>query len=131
MTDEPPVLSIGAVLGDPDAESMAWKRAIGALAKQVRSLREGAESPLHVNVVYHVDGRLVANEFTGVRTGRFDRGTRHLMVQAAVPREAVEDRTKVLLELLRNSIDEAESFAVGKGIATDLGAIRALVSVLD
>ena len=130
MTGGPPVLSIGVVLGDSDPESMAWKRAINALSRQVQELRQGTSSPLHLNVVYHVDGRLAPNEFTGVRAGRFDKGARHLMVQAAVPRGQDEGRPALLNQLLCDAIDEAESFAINEGLASNLAGIRALVSRL-
>jgi hypothetical protein len=63
MTDDAPVLSIGAVLGDSDADSMAWSRAMGALSAKVQSLRRGVTSPVRLSVAYHVDGRLVPNTF--------------------------------------------------------------------
>jgi hypothetical protein len=42
-----------------------WRRAIGALGKDVVAVRNGVESPLRVNVVYHVDGKLAPIEFEG------------------------------------------------------------------
>lgn len=128
MTGAPPVLSIGAVLGDSDAENMAWKRAVSALGKQVALGREEVSSPLNVNVVYHVDGRLKPNQFSGVRTGRFDAVQRHLIVQAAIPSGPAEDRRMTLVCLLSDAIDEAESFAAQKQIADGLCELRALVS---
>ena len=128
--DEPAMLSIGAILGDSDAENMAWKRAINALTKQAQARRADVSSPLGVNVVYHVNGRLVPNEFEGVRTGWFDKERRHLVVQAAVPDEPTDDRSAVLLTLLHASIDEAERFARSKGLADSLPELRALVEHL-
>jgi hypothetical protein len=127
MQGDVPALSIGAVLGDADAENMSWKRAINALSKQVQAIREGVTSPVRLNVVYHVDGKLVPNEFEGVRTGRFDQRAVHLMVQAAVPVGPVEDRQAVLLSLLQDAVLEAERFAQKKGLADELAAIRAVV----
>jgi hypothetical protein len=126
----PAVLSVGAVLGDSDSESLAWRRAIGSLGKQVMGAREGVESPLRVNVVFHVDGKLVPNEFTGVRTGRFSKSDSHLLVQAAVPAGPVEDRRRVLLALLTEGIREAEAFARERGIAESLDAIRAIAQIV-
>jgi hypothetical protein len=128
---EPAVLSIGAVLGDADAENMAWKRAINAVSKQLRSYRSDVSSPLRLNVVFHVNGRLAPNEFAGVRTGRFDRQARHLAIQAAVPDGSGDDRHAVLLALLRDSIDEAERFAHSNRIAEELSELRALISRLE
>ena len=131
MADEPAALSIGAVFGDPDATNMAWKRAINALGLQVQSARVGVVSPLRVNVVYHVNGRLVPNEFAGVRTGRFSAKNAHLMVQAAVPDAASPDQPEVLMDLLRDAVSAAEEFGRKKKIADSLEAIRGLVSELD
>jgi hypothetical protein len=125
--DASAALSIGAVLGDSDPESLAWRRAIGSLGRQVMQAREGVVSPLRVNVVFHVDGRLVPNEFVGVRTGRFNKRDSHLLIQAAVPTGEASDRYEVLVNLLREAIGEAENFARSKGIAEDLASIRALV----
>lgn len=131
MTATPPVLSIGAVLGDSDLESMAWKRAINSLSREVKALRDGVNSPLHVNVVFHVDGKVAPNEFEGVRTAKFDEPAAHLMVQAAVPSGPVEDRRGVLEGLLRTSVDEAERFAAQSGLARQLDNLHDLVRRLE
>jgi hypothetical protein len=132
MSKEPDeaALSIGVVLGDYDAENKAWDAAITTLMKQVKSIREGVESPLRLNVVYHVDGKQAPNEFEGVRTGRFSKKDAHLMVQAAVPAHPVDDRRQFLVRLLEAAVDEAERFAARRGISQDLGEIRALVDRL-
>jgi hypothetical protein len=86
MTDETmPILRVGAVLGDSDASSMAWGSRIGEISLKVKQLSNGMNSPVRVNVVFHVDGRLAPNEFEGVRTGRFSRAQARLVVQVAVP----------------------------------------------
>lgn len=128
--DEVPCLAVGAILGDSDAESMAWSRAIGSLSVEVRSLRKDVQSPLNVNVVFHVDGRLKRNGFEGVRTGRFDKKKAILVVQAALAKDDVKDRRAVLLPLLRGAIAEAERYAARKGLAVGLPEIRRLVERL-
>lgn len=128
--EQPAPLSVGAVLGDYNAENNAWKSAINELGRQVMELREGMSSPLNVNIVFHVQGRLAPNEFSGVRTGRFSKKNSHLMVQAAVPSSAAEDRTATLLRLLADAIDEAEAFARKKKIASELTEIRTIQSRL-
>jgi hypothetical protein len=123
-----PALSIGAVLGDCDARSTAWKHAISELGKEVMAHRQGPDSPLRLNVVFHVDGRLVPNDFTGVRTGRFSAKDALLMVQAAVPLEPDDDRGAVLLRLLEESVHEAEAWARRRRIAESLPVIRRLLA---
>lgn len=131
MTESSPAaLSIGAVLGDSDVNSMTWKREINALSRDVQVARAAVVSPVKLNVVYHVDGKLVPNDFEGVRTGRFDKRKNHLMVQAAVPDEPVDDRRALLLTLLRQSVDEAERFAQDNDLASQLTEIRGLLGRL-
>lgn len=127
---EPPVLSLGAILGDSDATNMAWKREIAALGRKVRARRASYESPLRVNVVFHVSGRLKPNTFSGVRTGLFDADPPHLMVQAAVPELAAPGEPEVLRILLAGAIDAAEKFAQEHGIADSLQDLRRLLDSL-
>lgn len=123
-----PVLSIGAVLGDYDAENKAWQSAIGGLMRRVINLNEGISSPLCINIVFHVDGKLAPNEFTGVRAGRFSKKTPELMVQAAVPSTPTQNRTAVLLQT--DAVNEAERFAQKKRLADGLPGIRSILSQL-
>lgn len=125
-----PALSIGVVLGDSDAENKAWKLSISELGRTVMALRENRTSPLNLNVVFHVNGKLAPNDFIGVRTGRFSKGSSHLVVQAAVPPDPVADRRSVLLRLLSEAVSEAESFARRRHIANDLNVIRSILSEL-
>lgn len=126
-----PALSIGAMLGDSDAENRAWKLSISEVGTKVMALRDGRTSPLNLNVVFRVEGKLAPNDFIGVRTGRFSKGSSHLMVQAAVPPGPVVDRRAVLLRLLSEAVREAESFARRRHIADDLKVIRSIVAELN
>lgn len=121
-----PALSIGAVLGDSDSESMAWSRAIGDLSGEVQELRGDVVSPVRLSIAFHVSGRMVPNDFEGVRTGRFDRGASRLVVQVAVSRSSIESKREVLVTLLLDAIDEAERYVVRKHLADGLPEIRAL-----
>jgi hypothetical protein len=127
MTSADPVLAIGAVLGDSDTNSMAWSRAIGDFSRRVEELSIGVSTPVRVNVVYHVDGRIAPNEFEGVRTGRFNRATGSVVVQAALPALMPDQPQKLLSQMLAAAIAEAEAFARRGKLADDLGALRALV----
>lgn len=132
-SNEVPPLSIGAIMGDADMKSRQWGRSIGAVDRVIVARREGVVSPLNVNVVYHVDGRIAPNEFTGVRTGRFGKALSLLVVQAAVSDTSLEDpddQHRVLVELLHLAVDEAEQYAVKKRIATSLDEIRQIVAQL-
>ena len=91
----------------------------------------GIETPLRVNIVFHVDGRIIHNEFVGVRTGSFFRATSTLVVQAAIAGGVVDDYNEVLLPVMGEAIDEAERWAVRKNVAAGLPALRALVEKLQ
>ena len=125
------VLPIGAILGDGDSQTRAWGLAIGALSIRARLASEGLETPLRVNIVFHVDGRIIHNEFVGVRTGSFFRATSTLVVQAAIAGGVVDDYNEVLLPVMGEAIDEAERWAVRKNVAAGLPALRALVEKLQ
>lgn len=131
MADEDPdALSIGVVLGGTVEVDRYWRPELTRLAKEVVAARGGTNSPLCVNVVYHVEGKLDPNEFQGVRTGRFSRKSMHLMVQAAVPSTPVDDRRRALLVLLHQAVDAAEAYATRRSIAEGLPGIRAILASL-
>jgi hypothetical protein len=121
MTDEkPPILSIGAVT-DYGPEINAWWAEIQRLALAVQEVRqELPEGPLNVNVVFHVEGGLVRPDFHGVRSGRLDKRTKHLMIQVAVEHDVSVDKRQKIVALFREAIGEAEKYARKKGIAEDL-----------
>ena len=88
QNEAPETLSIGAVFGGTIVIDEAWKPEIQRIMKAVITHREGLQSPLCVNVVFHIDGEhLPPVDFEGVRTGRLSRKHMELMVQAAVPPE--------------------------------------------
>ena len=128
--ERPDVLSIGVVYGGTWSIDESWRPDIQRVMQEVMALRHGVESPLNVNVVFHVDGELLPPvDFEGVRTGRFSRKSMHLMVQAAVPNDALDKRA-VLLDLLRAAAVEAEAFARRKGIAAGLNGLRGIVDAM-
>lgn len=124
-------MSIGGVMGDTDLENVKWKKHINALIKEVEKASEGVDSRLRINVVFHVDGKIAPNEFTGIRTSRFSKKESELMMQAAVPKSIVGNYDEHLLNLLKRAIDEAEIYAIKKKIAQGLPEIRAIVSDLE
>lgn len=131
MPDEVPgALSIGIVLGGTVAVDRVWRTELTRLAKDVAAARVGTDSPLRVNVVFHVDGKLAPAEFQGVRTGRFRRNDMHLMVQAAIPSTPAEDGRAALLALLHQAVDGAEAYASRGSIAVGLPGIRGIVDSL-
>lgn len=131
MTDDGPILAIGAVLGDSDRESLEWSRAIGQLSITTEQLGADLRSQVRVNVVFHVDGRIAPNEFKGVRTGRYNKAKRVLVVQVTVAKTATPDRRALLVALLGEAIHTAEAYVQGKKLADELPELRILVSQLQ
>jgi hypothetical protein len=127
MIDEPAqTLSIGSVLGGGIA-NRPWQDAIVALTHRVIAAREDVESPLNLNVVFHVPGSMLKPEFEGVRTGRFLKPLRLLMVQVALPEAVPPDPERYLLDAMGAAIDEAERWAKRRGLASDLDVLRTIV----
>ena len=125
------LMPIGSVLGDADSQTWTWGRAMGALSILVRLASEVIQTPLRVNIVFHVDGRIAHPEFEGVRTGSFFTANSTLVVQAAIAGGVVEDYNEALLPMLSEAIDEPERWAVGKKITAGLPVLRALVEKLQ
>ena len=124
-------LSLGAVFGGSPEVDGQWRPEIQRLMSAVIAFREGVRSPLSVNVVFHVEGRLLPPlEFEGVRTGTFSRKRMLLMVQAAVPTEPVDDRRGVLLALLSDAVTAAEALAARRKVASSLPEIREIIDAV-
>ena len=127
------VLSIGAIFGGPEfshQSGVPWKTAVLALMNRVAELRQGVESPLNVNVVFHVPGSALVPEFSGSRTGSFRKRDSHLMVQVALPLEAPDDQEGYLISALRDSIETVEVWNGRKDRQFDLSVIRSLIDQL-
>jgi hypothetical protein len=130
--EEHAAISVGAMVGGTSPDSRRWRDAVMALARRVKEVRSGFRSPLNVNVVYQIPGEVLpALDFSGVRTGRYSSSKKLLLVQAAVPVELPPDMNDFLLGLLEEAIEEAERFAMRKGITTQpLAELRDLTQQL-
>ncbi len=109
--DAPAILSVGTLIGGTKPPTKQWDVETTALAKRIIALREGIESSLNVNVVYQIPGELWSPNFTGVRTGSFSAARRLLIVQVAVPSGWPVDPRGLLMNLLSEAIEAAESYA--------------------
>src|SRR5579862_1544074 len=106
MLNEPvQALSIGCVV-ESSLENRSWRDAIRAVTRRIADARGDADSPLSVNVVFHVPGRTLKPEFDGVRTGRYSKANQLLMVQVAVPELVPEDPDEYLLDAVSAAIAE-------------------------
>jgi hypothetical protein len=91
------VIYISSVLGGPELEGSPIDRAIRRVVALRKPGEEGDFGSL--DVVFHVPGSMASPEYQGLRTGKFSRKQKMLMVQVSVPPDVV-------------SSDEAESFVV-------------------
>ena len=128
--EEEDVLSIGSIVGGVGPEARAWNEPISELTRRVADARLGVESPLNVNVVFHVPGEVLQIGDEYVRTGRYDSRTRHLMVQATVPEALPEQPDRFLISRLSDALDAAEEWARRRGVADSLPALRTILDSL-
>lgn len=129
MDDEPfQALSIGSIIGGSNARNRAWHDGIRDLTRRVKAAAQGIDSPLGVNVVFHVPGHILSPDYSGVRTGRFSRRRRLLMVQVALPVDVPEDPFRYLCDATIAAVDEAENWAERRNVESDVALLRRIVS---
>jgi hypothetical protein len=131
MMDEPAeVLSIGSVVGGSSHLNRPWRDAVNRLMNRVAEARSSAVSPLNVNVVYQIPGKILQPEFEGVRTGSFRKKDSLLLVQVALPEAVPDDVDADVLQRLKDAVDEAEVWAKQRRVADDLRVIKQIVESL-
>lgn len=131
--DETSVLSIGVIYGGPEFShrpGLPWKPAVEALLFRVHDLSRDVESPLNINVVFHVLGSILAPEYSGSRTGSFRKRDCLLMVQVALPIEAPEDQAGYLVAAVRDALETVEVWNRRKDRRFDLSVIRSVIDQL-
>ena len=112
----------------------AWAAAVASLGLAVADARSDTTTPLKVNIVFLVAGKYTDPGFEGVRTGRFNPKSKHLLVQAAVPATMIADHAQdpdsTVRALLLQAIDEAEAWARRKHLADNLDDLRHLAGAV-
>jgi hypothetical protein len=125
-SDAPQPLSIGAVV-ESSPENAEWRSAIRQLTIRVDDAQASVVSSLNLNIVFHVPGRTFKPEFSGVRTGRFSKRDNELMLQVALPESQPPDSEAYVRGAAIDAIDEAERWAIRRGVAADLAELRSIV----
>ncbi len=82
-------LYVGGVLGGPETRTSPVLLALRKASQAAAKYEEEASSGGSVDLVFHIPGSIVRLDYSGLRTGRFSRKERMLMVQVAVPKEMV------------------------------------------
>ena len=108
------MISIGAVFGGGELSDSRIDREIS----NMRFPEKDTGLPMSLNVVFHVPGSIIGLDWAGVRTGRFSKKEKMLMVQVAVPEEVKQsaDIRSFLFASLRNAVLVAAPFFQKKGI---------------
>jgi hypothetical protein len=123
--DEPAEpLSIGSVVGGATDSNRAWSDALTRLTLAIAEKRGDLQTPLNVNVVFHIPGHILKPDYEGERTGSFSRKRSLLMVQVAVPEKPPSDVDAEVRRRLLAALDKAELWARKRGVADDLGALK-------
>ncbi len=108
---------VGAVLGGPEGRSSPVLAAIQLVSRLSDQVRDQASEEPAIDLVFHVPGSLLKPPYQGLRTGRFSKKEKILMVQVSVPEGQVfaSDPLPFILAAMRQSIDLAGPvFAKGK-----------------
>lgn len=85
------MLYIGAVKGGPEITISKVGRRISSLLLLTENIRKpNLNETGSLNVVFHVSGSIISVDFSGLRTAKFSKKEKMLMIQVAVP-EGLED----------------------------------------
>jgi hypothetical protein len=126
----PPVLSIGSIAGGGPNDAN-WLPVLMAESRRIARLRQGVSSPLSVNVVFQIEGDLLAPDFQGIRTGYYSRAMNLLMVQVALTGEPPADPVTHVRQLIGAAVSAAEAWARRRRIVPDLSSLQALVRAAE
>jgi hypothetical protein len=121
-------LSIGAVEGGSFGWERQWNEGLRNVVEwSVVSQQQDVNSPVRLNVIFHVPGTLGSPDFEGTRTGSYLNKENLLIVQVAVPPEEPADLHGYLRTALFEALDEAERWAERRKITGGFTALRELV----
>jgi hypothetical protein len=122
-------ISIGAVFGGGELSGTPIDRALRGL-----SFPPDNSLPFSLNVVFHVPGSIAGGpDYVGVRTGKFSRKEKMLMVQVAVPKEIIysADVRAFLFSSVREAVRTAGPFLQKKGIEFPVGRVLEIVRMAE
>jgi hypothetical protein len=107
-------ITIGAVFGGGELSGTSIDRALRGF-----TFPPDDSLPFSLNVVFHVPGSIVGGpDYVGMRTAKFSRKQKMLMIQVAVPKEMVDspDVRAFLFSSVREAVFTAAPFLRKKGV---------------
>lgn len=121
------MISIGAVVGGPECDF--FRSHLSRLSRYCSDNRTLGSDSGEVNVVYHLPGSIIKPDYTGLRTAKFSKKEKTLMVQVGVEEEWIASTdADAVLRYIYETVDEALGMAKGeldrRGIDYDLDADR-------
>jgi hypothetical protein len=125
------MITIGAIIGG--SECAFFDSILCEFMRHCESEGRLSGEPVKVNIVYHLWGSVLPPDYIGLRTAKFSRKNRILMIQAAVEEEMnkVRDRNEIL-DYIIDVADEAIGMAKTKfesaGIQYDINKDRAFLN---
>jgi len=124
------MISIGAVIGGPECEF--FDTHLSRFSRYCGENRDLGTHSAEVNIVYHLAGSIWKPDYIYMRTGKFSRKEKTLMIQISVEEEWIASRDdKTVLCYIYETADEAVGMAKGElhkhGIEYDLEADRAFL----
>lgn len=121
------MISIGAVIGGP--ECAFFDSRLRRLMRYCRENRDKGTETAEVNVVFHLPGSVIRPNYVGLRTAKFSKKEKTLMVQVSVEEEWITSTDeKTVLRYIYETTDEALGLALGefkrRGIEYDIEVDR-------
>ena len=126
---------IGSLLGGPELSGAPVDKILTRLARASHAYQEtdGIASEGGLDIVYHVPGSIMEPEFEGLRTGKFSKKEKMLMVQIAVPTLFENERhlEDFLVEALREAVHLAKPIFKSAKIPFSQDEFLRLVDALE
>jgi hypothetical protein len=96
---------VSRINGGPELTGSTVDRVLARISSLVGDGEEDTFASL--DIVFHVHGSVLSPEHVGVRTGRFSKKERMLMLQIAVPKHVVESDETEIRRFVLASLEEA------------------------
>src|SRR5713226_9593971 len=101
-------LFLSDILGGPEQLDKPFDKKVTAICKKMELHKAGMIDPEDgtINIVFQYPGSLLQPEFSGVRTGSFSKKRKTLVVQVAVPADAMssKDFVEQYLRFLKDAL---------------------------